>query len=153
VSFERADALYIAKLEAARRCEHVFGSSTVLAVEVDFRRIASVIHPDKCSHPRAAEAMARLNVFRDEALRKIADGTWGKDPKPKVVIKTKLDEYHEVEAFAPGDLFDVYTGKSGRLHERRSLIKLLQDPRDEDLAGAEWKNLQMLWASPKACAA
>jgi serine/threonine protein kinase len=142
--------MYIDKVFGAHRCEHVFHVAIADEVERDFRRIAGVIHPDKCNHPRAAEAMAQLNVFRDEALRKITDGTWGKDPpKPKVTIKTKLDEYHDVEPLAPGDLFDVYVGKSGRLHERKSVIKLLRDPRDEDLAQAEWKNLQMLWTAPK----
>jgi hypothetical protein len=136
------------KVMAARCAEDVFGPvKTEAELTAVFRSLARILHPDHDPSPRAAEGMKRLLELRDEADRKFQQGTWGqKAPSVSVEVRTKRGVYKNLQPLAAGDLCDVYVADYEDDKPRRAVLKFLRDPRDEDLATAEWRNLQKLWA-------
>lgn len=136
-----------AKVIGARCAEDAFGLDCSPAKLVTvFRAMARILHPDHAGNSKqAACAMQRLLELRDQADKKFEDGSWGKKaPLVAVEIRTKR-LYRNVEPLVAGDLYDLYLadvdGESWRV-----VLKLLRDPADEDLATAEWRNLQQLWS-------
>jgi hypothetical protein len=134
------------KVMAARCAEDVFGADQA-AVAKNFRSMALVLHPDHAgTDADAAAAMRKLLELRDEAEKKVAQGTWGKNlASAGVEIRAKY-VYKNVAPLKAGDLTDLYVADYEDGKPRRAVLKMLREPRDEDLATAEWKNLARLWS-------
>lgn len=128
----------------AKTAEDVFGAVDEHAMVHMFRQMSRILHPDRAGPGRsAADAMMRLLGFRDEALRKFERKTYGQRKVTNDIVIQAKNTYRNVVPLCSGDLFDVYVGDyDDGGTERQAVIKLLRDPRDEDLAAAEWRSIQ-----------
>jgi hypothetical protein len=129
---------------AAATAEDVFGAVDEHGMVQAFRHMSRILHPDRAgADARAADAMKRLLQLRDEAVNKFARGTYGQKKVTNDVVIRARGVYRNVVTLAPGDLFDVYAADyEDNGQELQAVIKLLRDPRDEDLATAEWRSVE-----------
>lgn len=128
-----------------------------------YKNLIRNIHPDKFhgdpAQPRANHVFMMLTVWKAEAARKIAAGTYGDnkpappppDPIPVIepqVIKTAKREYEVSRLITQGDLADLYacTYKEGK-KEFNALFKLAQSPADNDLMENESRVLTAMYPS------
>ena len=128
--------------------EQIFGLFTspkphwIDDLEIVFRALARVWHPDRSQHPVKAKAvMQALLAMRDRATQKMAAGTYG--TVMSVTIKAK-NTYTDLAPLCSGDICDVFTAyyvPNGK-PAKRALVKLARDNRDADLLRAEMATLK-----------
>lgn len=111
-------------------------------LEMIFRALARVWHPDRAKDPSAAKTvMQSLLELRSQAAQKIAAGTYG--AVQSITIKAK-NTYTNVAPLCAGDFCDLYTAcylPAGK-PAKRALIKIAREPRDADLLRAEFSALK-----------
>lgn len=137
-------AIVAEKVMAAATAEDVFGAVDEAAMVSAFRHMSRILHPDRAGDDkRAADAMARLLALRDDAVTKFMRGTYGQKKVTTDVVIRARKVYRNVAALAAGDLADVYAAdyEDGG-EQRQAVIKVFRDPRDEDLAVAEWRSIE-----------
>lgn len=111
--------------------EDYFGKDAALKdVERIYREDAMVYHPDRGGDEDQFKA---LNALYEKAKRKLKGGTWGKET---LTITSKQHTYH-VSRRVSGDLCDVFASEE-------YVLKIVRNPRNNDLMRSEAKTLQTL---------
>lgn len=127
-----------------------------------FRNYAKLLHPDRYEDGTeefrmAQEAFPILSEFNDKAQAKIEKGRYGnreldnsEDEIIDFVITTRKYEYHLRKTIAEGDLSIVYGGDyiDEQGNENKVVVKVIQDPADNDLAQNEARVLRLLNGEP-----
>lgn len=135
----------IAKLEAARYPEDVFGELTGVSLKAVYRQLSKALHPDvNPDDPVAATAaFAQLTMWYNLAQSKVDNGTYGDRGAVSGVKITSRSGTYAVEAtLARGDLSEVYLarGPSGA----PVVLKALRSPANADLATNERNVLKFM---------
>lgn len=115
-----------------------------------YRAIAKIVHPDvyrTIQEQRLAQsAFNLLTDWFDKAKEKIEFGEYGKQtPSSKTVLRTRKREYSIDGGHIQEQIFNLYPCRFveyGRTH--RAILKIVRDPRDNDLAENEVRALQTL---------
>ncbi len=132
---------------AARRPEDVFGDAADrAAVRRAYRRLARAVHPDTApADLRTQAAFAHLADLYAGAGRRLEDGTYGTGDAP-VTIAGRRHTYTLGGELARGDSSVLYRVRFGGEPdgERDGIVKLVRDPRDNDLAANEAATLARL---------
>lgn len=123
-------------LTAARWPEAVFGHDAA-CVQDQFRAWAKIVHEDRATaaqKPQAHEAFLLLTKLHDEALSKIGRGTYG-DCRPTVtaVLRTKTVAYSLTSLIRSDDISDLYEATSDGAPSAPLVVKVVRDPRNNDL--------------------
>lgn len=152
-----------AQIAAASQAEDVFGlpeanagkEHLVASVKRVFLRLSHIVDPDFYpSSPEArtaaSAAFARLKMFYEQAMLKVEAGTYGASASPNAerpnsaVISTSNHTYHIERPLAQGDLSSVYAGTMEGDNQGKIVIKVAEDPADNDLMMNELKTLRYL---------
>jgi serine/threonine protein kinase len=105
-----------------------------------FQEFAVLLHPDR--HPEAAESMKVVTRLRTEARTKIRAGTYG---KADVASLTGKNLYTNLAPLISADISNVYTADAQLgAQPTPAILKIVRDPRDEDLAENEARVLKHL---------
>lgn len=144
------DVVVAQRIEGAKAPEDFFGplsppeSAMRDAVALAYRRVVVIVHPDKhagTAHELIAKDLfRRVTTLKDQALRKIAAGTYGqKDvappedrPKAPVRVAVGKTQYVLEDLLYHGDLADLY-GCSWDEGKARGLFKIARNAADNDL--------------------
>lgn len=130
----------------AKTAEEVFGADCQEGnLKIKYHKLAQIVHPDHNSTPEAGEAFSKLKNMYEYALDLFKRGLYGKnipltaDSAPKNV--EKYFEYGKsrisnVLPFNGGTLTSVFTGI---LNGKKVLVKMAQNPKDNDLLLQEQK--------------
>jgi len=148
---DRSTALLCGRLRTARKPEDVFGpiaegplSERLLAVKHVFNNFVVLLHPDR--NPDVTDAgqhVARLKDLRAAAEKLLKDGTYGKPRRATLtaVLRSRAGTYKVLEEFRVGDIADLFIGETD---ETRCLLKVVRQPRDNDLLDIEARTLAAL---------
>lgn len=143
-------------LDRARSPVDVFGKFTSpVAKDITsiFRKMARICHPDLNNNNAEAErAFQNLKRFYDQAIDQIKVGSYGQNPlrhprlsnlyDPVIVLK---GIYSCTGAFMAGDLTDLHTCMVGDgRYKAPALVKVVRNPRDNDLLMRERDHLELL---------
>ena len=132
----------------------------ITSIKHVFLRLSQIVDPDFYpSSPEArviaSAAFARLKMFYEEAMLKVEAGTYGAAAGPNAeranngaVITTSSHTYHVERALAQGDLSSVYIGTMEGADQGKIVIKVAEDPADNDLMMNELKTLRYLATDP-----
>lgn len=156
-----------AQLTRALQAEDVFGlpgagaskEELVAGVKRAFLRLSHIVDPD--FYPQDAEARTaagaaflKLKAFYAEAMQKIEAGTYGASSVPNAergqggaVITTAAHTYRIDSPIAQGDLSSVYAGEM-QPENVKIVVKVAEDPADNDLLMNELKTLRYLATEP-----
>lgn len=148
------------QLEQARRPEEVFGdlggSPAEQAAQLKriYHQLAKLTHPDAYAggeeQAAAQAAFTRLTEWYAGAQARLQSGAYGStNPLAdwRVALHTKTRSYVLENTFSEGPLYTSYPGSFEEDHQRTPvLLKIVRDPRDNDLAENEARTLQALWA-------
>jgi serine/threonine protein kinase len=152
----------------AVRSEDIFGVpenniDTLEAVKKAYRRLSKAVHPDRHNNDPdakeiAEEAFKRLNEFLERAEKRIAKGAYGTNAKEEetnrgssgFTIKTPKREYRITSTIAQGDIAVVYGGDclGGDDFSGKIAVKLVEDPKDNDLFQNEVRVLRLFQTEP-----
>jgi serine/threonine protein kinase len=155
------------QLALASQAEDVFGlpetsaakEVLVASVKRTYLRLSHIVDPD--FYPSDAEAravasqsFARLKMFYEQAMQKVDAGTYGAAASPNAeraesgaTITTSSHTYRIERALAQGDLSSVYAGTMDGTQDR-IVVKVAEDPADNDLMMNELKTLRYLATEP-----
>lgn len=157
----------LASLKDAVRTEDVFGipaagtSSDELraTIKKTFLRLSQLTDPDLYpgdadAKELATEAHALLQAFYEQALGKVQSGEYGRAPQrgaeanSAASIATTRRHYRIEKALAQGDLATVFEGvcEEGEGEAAKIVIKLVEDPADNDLMQNEARIIKLLHA-------
>lgn len=127
-----------------------------------YHRLAKRAHPEAYvgnaqAYAYAQSLFGRLAQFRAAAEAKVREGTYGDrnvSPKEKkagtATVITKRHVYVVGPCIAQGDLADVYNvSYEADGNGRRGVMKVVRDPRDNDLLQNEWRVLGRLHEEPE----
>jgi hypothetical protein len=133
---------------AASRPEELFGDAPDrAAVRRAYRRLARAVHPDTApADDRTQAGFARLAALYARAGELLAGGAYGAAPSP-VTITGRHHAYRLGGELARGDssvLYRVRYDGCAPGGERDGIVKLVRDPRDNDLAANEAATLARL---------
>jgi serine/threonine protein kinase len=152
------DKVVAERLNLAKCPEDVFGdAATADTVKATFRQMLVIIHPDKfhgTPHERTADkAMAVLTHLKDEATRKLKDGTYGdrksSPPAPSLDLDVKVGKklYRVKQKLREEEFCDIYACESdGEVMD----FKATQGPAENDLLDNEIKILRHLYPDGQA---
>ena len=151
----KAKQPFVDKIKEAKRAEDFFigiGTTKITQERMlknRYQCMAKLVHPDL--NPGVEEAnlvLAALNTLHEEAIRKIADGTFGKSLATITFKDRKTSKtIEELEPLARGDIADLYTG---RLDGKKVVLKIASDAGDSDLIKNEATVLRKLAEAPDA---
>lgn len=135
-----SDLLHL--LQTATRPEDVFGElPTPDALKRSYRRLAAIAHPD-CNPDRpheSGEAFRLLGHWCAAAQTLLAQDAYG---RPRVIeLISPNHHYIASQSALAGDLSDLYPAAAGG---ERVLLKIVRDPRNNDLMQAEARALQRI---------
>lgn len=153
-----------AQLTSAAQPEDVFGLPNadapkevlIASVKRTFLRLSHIVDPDfypSDAEARAAAALAfgRLKLFYEQALQKVEAGTYGAAASPNAeraqggaLITTASHTYRVERPLAQGDLSSVYVGVMDGADQGKVVVKVAEDPADNDLMMNELKTLRYL---------
>jgi serine/threonine protein kinase len=141
-----------AKLAAAKKPEDIFGSlgNGTLAeqhqeLKHSFNAFVKLLHPDQNPGLRdAGTHMTRLVAFRKEAETLLEGGTYGKARKPvaSAVLRSRSGTYTATELYRVGEVADLFLGETEK--KEKCLLKVVRQPRENDLLDFEARTLQEL---------
>lgn len=140
-----AHATDLTAILAARRPEELFGDAADrAAVRRAYHRLARAVHPDTApAGDRTEAAFARLAALYAQAGERLATGTYG--VAEPVTIAGRRHTYRFGDELARGDSSVLYRVRYGAdAGERDGIVKLVRDPRDNDLAAREAATLARL---------
>lgn len=109
-------------------------------LSVSYKRFAKICHPDlHPNDPLAEQTFQKVNAMKDEADKRVADGTWGKKLPLPHCMPLEIGKYKAVPSPYIGDIADVYKGKF-----KEMIIKASRHSADNDLLVAEQEALKIL---------
>lgn len=135
----------------ARTPEAIFGTLAApqaASLRASFREFARAIHPDHNpdDKPLAERAFALLIRWRDQALERIARGTYGTLARDPSILRTPRGTYRIHEPAVVADYADIYPAESDAAGGLQ--FKITRHPWDNPLALNEARALQALQHSP-----
>jgi hypothetical protein len=125
--------------------EDVFGElADENALSEAYRRLALVLHPDRGGE---ASLFVKLGFWRDEAKRRLAEGTYGERRAPfdPVTITVTGKPLTLTGIRAEGLLATIYEAEYPVPDGFRAFAKIVRAPADNDLLEREWRTLTELW--------
>lgn len=157
-----------AQLSRASQPEDVFGipegrplaEELIASIKRTFLRLSHILDPDfyptdRESRELASLSFAKLKGFFDTAVQKAQAGTYGAAASPNAeratdgaVITTSAHTYRIERPLAQGDLSSVYCGSIEGSAQGKIVVKVAEDPADNDLIMNELKTLRYLATEP-----
>jgi hypothetical protein len=139
-------------LSQAKAPEDVFGTiADLAALTKEWHRIAAAVHPDRHGGASllATECLSMLNVWKTQAEKKIAAGTYGNgaphvEPAARFpsIVETKTRRYVVGDLLAAGDIAALYACSFDGGDP--SVFKIARSSADNDLLETEAKALDKL---------
>lgn len=132
-------------LKEATCAEDIFGDlDDEAALSEAYRKLALLAHPDRGGE---ASLFVKLGFWRDEARKRLAEGTYGqrKAPFDAVTLTVEGKALTLTGIRAEGLLATIYDADYPVPDGFRAFVKIVRSPADNDLLEREWNTLVALW--------
>jgi hypothetical protein len=132
-------------LKEATCPEDVFGAlADETALSEAYRKLALLAHPDRGGD---AGLFVKLGYWRDEARKRLAEGTYGQRRAPfdPVTLRVNGEVLTLTGVLAEGLMTTVYEAEYPAPTGFRAFVKIARSPADNDLLEREGSTLNALW--------
>lgn len=130
-------------MASAQRPEDIFGRDPSKA-PAEYRRLAKLCHPDIAGGD--GRLFQDLSKWWAKAQERIDRGIYGTaEPSVMATIKTRKREYEILRQIAKGEIANVYLC---RWSGEQGILKVLRNPRDNDMMAREAESLTLFGAAP-----